>query len=391
MSKFEKQSFDDDLEIQIIDLPDNDDEQVALSTDSSVTASFHPALPPGQISDSLIGNLRATSPTSLTPRHRAGSAHALSQSPYRSQVFNRKALRAFFRARAWLWTATSGDDFIASDQQQDIDLEISDLPDLPPSRKSWLKQQLPGPGRRIMPRKRAWRATLTVGTLLLALLLVSILFPNAGASIIARFAPQSRAPALIDASGINISPSGSASGSFLSAEAVTAGISATPIVSQAAPGQMPPLHTCAQFPSPVNDGEVGQSPVWLSGFDGPSAHLHLRDASVFSPNFPSAYSWAVHLKLELAVGFTEPVIITGRAQQDGQYLLFAFDPSFDMGQKLSLTLDPADPMTPPSSTPASRLQKISWDLTVYIPAADCYRINLAWPDGSEHIDFVAGW
>lgn len=139
-------------------------------------------------------------------------------------------------------------------------------------------------------------------------------------------------------------------------------------------------------PGPVvNDSHtVGSTPIWVTGFSGPRANIHLPDTP--SRSIPQWRGWAVHLLITLPTDYPDPVTISGSDIFYGRLLFFQVDPNPNLTPVL--ILNPAQPSGLHSVVDGE--QGISWNVTLYVYASGCYVINTAWPTGEWNIQFAAG-
>ncbi|MHB8598846.1 MAG: hypothetical protein ACYDER_18760 [Ktedonobacteraceae bacterium] len=135
----------------------------------------------------------------------------------------------------------------------------------------------------------------------------------------------------------------------------------------------------------VNDSHtVGSTPIWITGFSGPRATIHLPNTP--SRSIPQWHGWAVHLVITVPTDYPDPVTITGSDILYGRLLYFQADPNPSLTP--ILILNPAQPSGLHSIVDGE--QGISWNVTMYVYSSGCYMINTAWPDGEWNIQFAAG-
>ncbi len=135
----------------------------------------------------------------------------------------------------------------------------------------------------------------------------------------------------------------------------------------------------------VNDTHtVGSSPIWITGFSGPRANIHLPNTP--SRSIPQWHGWAVHLVITVPTDYPDPVTITGSDILYGRLLYFQVDPNPSLTPVL--ILNPTQPTGLHSVVDGE--QGISWNVTMYVYASGCYVINTAWPDSEWNIQFAAG-
>lgn len=129
---------------------------------------------------------------------------------------------------------------------------------------------------------------------------------------------------------------------------------------------------------------VGSTPIWITGFSGPRATIHLPNTP--SRSIPQWHGWAVHLVITVPSDYPDPVTITGADILYGRPLFFQADP--DPAVIPVLILNPAHPTGLHSIVDGE--QGISWNVTMYVYASGCYVIHTAWPDSEWNIQFAAG-
>ena len=139
-------------------------------------------------------------------------------------------------------------------------------------------------------------------------------------------------------------------------------------------------------PGPVvNQAQtVGSTPVWITGFSGPRAVIHLPDTP--SRSIPEWHGWAVHLAVTVPTDYQGSITITGSDILYGRILFFQVDP--DPTLTPILTLNPAHPTGLHSIVDGQ--QGDSWNVTMYVYSSGCYVINTAWQDGEWNFHFAAG-
>lgn len=139
-------------------------------------------------------------------------------------------------------------------------------------------------------------------------------------------------------------------------------------------------------PGPVvNDSHpVGNTPVWITGFSGPQASIHLPDTP--SRSIPQWRGWAVHLVITVQANFPDPVTLSGSDIFYGRPLYFQVDPNPNATPVL--VLDAAQSSGPYSIVDGE--QGISWNVTLYVSASGCYNISTTWSDSEWNFQFAAG-
>lgn len=146
----------------------------------------------------------------------------------------------------------------------------------------------------------------------------------------------------------------------------------------------PAPQNCALTPPVTASREIGQSPVWLFGFDGPRATIHLRGFS--EPVAHNVYGWPTLIQLMVKQNFTQPVTLSGNNAGSGPTIFFGFYPgerpldSIILGTQQSV-------INPIQHEPG---QKATWIVTMFLFGAGCYYLKAQWPGGSWTIHFAAG-
>lgn len=128
---------------------------------------------------------------------------------------------------------------------------------------------------------------------------------------------------------------------------------------------------------------IGKYPVWVSGFDGPQATIHLRDMP--QTMISGRMGWSIvstiwmHFEQKVKVKFS-----SANQLENGPVPLFKFDLE--------------DPLTPSISFNSWHTSipdyngnlTNNWYMTLFIPGPGCYTLNASWPGGGWHLNFAAG-
>lgn len=128
---------------------------------------------------------------------------------------------------------------------------------------------------------------------------------------------------------------------------------------------------------------IGASPVWATWAPGPNKY-HL----VLPPPYPSTYEppygWEMGKVIwEVGPNYSSPVTIRGYDLADNTPLLLQAD-----GAPVNpLILDPGQPDHPVSVLGSGWAE---WGTYIVVPKAGCYRMVVAWPQGSWSVTFSAG-
>src|SRR5579875_2598858 len=179
----------------------------------------------------------------------------------------------------------NADDHKSGSDNADLDLDKVEISDIPSS-----EEDDPVPQNGISGKMMKLGARLLMGAATFSLLL-GLLFSNLSAlkSSVLSFLP---APTPTPASGNNIillnpvsnpnrivglDPQAQLTGRYVTGPTVAA----------------PAPQTCAAAPTVTSSHEIGSSPVWLYGFDGPRATMHLRGLS--QPIVHNVYGWPVFI------------------------------------------------------------------------------------------------
>ena len=158
---------------------------------------------------------------------------------------------------------------------------------------------------------------------------------------------------------------------------ITPTITPPPLASlpQHCPSQATPQRTFSAI-GPV----VGQSPVWVSGFDVPLAAIPIPTSN----DAYTQYGWVWKLVWEIGPHFAQKVMLHGMNIQTGTLLQFQF---LDGPITTSPMLNPQQPDHPQSAISNDYKE---WGSQIYIPVAGCYSLEAAWAGGHWKIIFAAG-
>jgi len=158
-----------------------------------------------------------------------------------------------------------------------------------------------------------------------------------------------------------------------------------PLTLDPAPKNCPSTPSLHNFDPATFPPGVGSSPVWVTGFSGPSARLvHLDD----SRQQPQEFGWAYHLLLVEKADRIQPVLLSGESLHDGYPLLFEDGISI-RGQK-SVTAFFELAADHPRLPSKYDTQWKAWTVIMYVPAAGCYSLEATWPEGGWQVNFAAG-
>lgn len=141
--------------------------------------------------------------------------------------------------------------------------------------------------------------------------------------------------------------------------------------------EVSPLQSSA---APLSKG-LGESPLWVTGFTGPSATLnHLTRAK------QSFLGWYQEIKLILDATYDGNILIQGGAQDGGALLWFGA--SADQEWTNTVTVNPRQPVIPGQLSKDG--QHVTLTVSVYVPRAGCYFLQADWAGGSWMGYFAAG-
>jgi hypothetical protein len=142
---------------------------------------------------------------------------------------------------------------------------------------------------------------------------------------------------------------------------------------------------CPQGPIVGNARQVGRFPVWVLGFDGPQATIHLQRTKAIS--LTAWKGWEVPLQVEMKWNAVLPVTLTFGNTSNSITPLFA-DPSTGMLLPM-MSFNPR--FAAQSAGQGPHIQRIRvWDVNAYFPGAGCYTLTADWHSGQWQIPFSAG-
>jgi hypothetical protein len=153
------------------------------------------------------------------------------------------------------------------------------------------------------------------------------------------------------------------------------------------PGPPPNAQMCAAPPVQDTSSLLGTAPVWVTGFSGPYATLYLSDA-VPVPTSPSLYGFPIAIQVEAPVNYKGEITLSGTELSNDVGLTFGFSPFNEQVSHLILNTQSQDGR--PYTILADGTLRIAWNITMFLPAADCYTLKAAWPGGHWVTIFAAG-
>ena len=287
--------------------------------------------------------------------------------------------------RTWLLSEAPRNKFADGSSKDDIELAVVDLP---PARFSRVSGALTTLGSRLSPRKRLWRLATAGSTVLLALLLVLGIFPSTRAWVSSPFVhPAPTLPVTYalkqESSQIEIIGYGPDSPPLAQATAIFWDTNATP-------GPAPQGQSCLAEPVRGLSDEVGGAPVWIVGFGGPGATLHLSPTPLPVSAFPNKFGWAAAITLEIQSSYTGLITLSGGSRSNDLPLVLGFGLDPSQGQLFSIALGTQQPVISPGPPSTFKARRTAWNITIYVPAAGCYFLRATWPGGGWIINFAAG-
>src|SRR5579872_1303442 len=297
-------------------------------------------------------------------------------------------------AREWLLEEEPEQRVIERTAYGEFELEITDLP--PEIAQSSKQNSL---GDRWLPffervrarvpfNRRLRRVSIAVVIVLLTLIFLLSSLPDLRAAIAGFFKSNGPSTQTTNSSSVFIFSPDNVNGAGEQVPAVLTVIpEGTVGVTPGPKWPLPPaaMPTDCPLGPIVNDlHTVGSTPIWITGFSGPQARIHLPNTP--SRSIPQWHGWAVHLVITVPTDYPDAVTITGADILYGRPLFFQADPNPAVIPVL--ILNPAQPSGLHSVVDGE--QGISWNVTMYVYASGCYVINTAWPDGEWNFHFAAG-
>jgi hypothetical protein len=265
------------------------------------------------------------------------------------------------------------------------DLHVSDLP---PDEKASISGKLLDSGKRFWSLRRNVSTVALLGSVLLVLVLVSTnvaSFHEKASSPI----PSSLVPTptrqIWDAQGRDASTKILISGnSTIVIEGVATGWTSRADGTVTWQARSAPQY-CPPGPIVGNSRQVGRFPVWVLGFDGPRATIHLQRTKAIS--LTTWKGWEVPLQVEMKWNAIFPVMLTFGNISNGITPLFA-EPS--TGALLAVMIFNPQSTTQFTGQGPHKQRLHIWDINVYFPGAGCYILTADWYNGQWQIPFSAG-
>ena len=271
-----------------------------------------------------------------------------------------------------------------SDQRDDFELEITDLP--PDELRSTS-------GKLLDLGKRFWSVRRTISTFsLLSLVFVVLVL------VLTTLLPFRKSASPLPPPSLTPTPTMEIAGilrQHASTKILISG-NATIVIEGVATGwtsradgtvtgqARPTPQDCPPGPTIGKAHQIGRFPVWIIGFDGPRATIHLQQTKATS--LTGWKGWEVRLQVEMKWNYLFPVMLTFGNISNGLTPLFA-DPSSGMLQP-TMSFNPRDATQSSGQDPHRQLIHL-WNVNVYFPGAGCYVLAADWHNGHWDIPFSA--
>lgn len=153
------------------------------------------------------------------------------------------------------------------------------------------------------------------------------------------------------------------------------------------PSSCPKLTTLQTFTTPLDPPGLGGGPLWLSGFDGPTATLVNMQPTSMSLTFGNAFiGWYSTLAVFVQKGFTGSITLRGRSQGEGGIVMFSY--ANLLAFTSSLTLNPNKAGIGQIDIAGGTWEMIPVDILV--SSAGCYSLQASWPSAGWTQYFAAG-
>jgi len=287
--------------------------------------------------------------------------------------------------RSWLLAKPERQRFADGSASDDIELELADLPDLPPTRLDGVARAFARLNTRVSYKMRLWRIVVAVCTIILTLALILSAVPQAR-ELLFHQTPTA-------------TPAASTSGTqaFTSAQIIVIPSDGTPIAvvqgttvvgwtAAATPAAAP--QTCPSRPNLHGSSGYGRSPVWVIGFEGGPATLHFAPPHLIPDLvFPNGFAWETSVTVEVQASYKQAISLSGQNLDDGTLIYFDYNPSQGK-QSSSITLNSSQTPVAPGSMPNGSI--LSWSINLYFSSASCYVLQTHWATGSWMMYFSAG-
>ncbi len=273
--------------------------------------------------------------------------------------------------------------------EEDFALEITDLPI---EEEPTIPEKLVTWGPRLYARVRVKRLAMTMSTVCMLLFLVLTILPSARTWLYALVVPATPTQT---ATGANATSSSDIlqQRSFIvqgnTWQVVPGGIDgdAPSFVTSITPGPMPQAQACSASPVGNTSSELGTAPVWVTGFSGPYATLYLADAVVM-PTSPNLLGFPVTIQVDVPANYKSEITLSGMELSNDMGITFGFSPYNEQVSHLILNTQSRDGW--PYSIVVDGSLRVAWNITMFLPVADCYMLKASWPGGHWGTIFAAG-
>ncbi len=139
----------------------------------------------------------------------------------------------------------------------------------------------------------------------------------------------------------------------------------------ALPATCPQISTLQYFMTPLDPPGLGASPIWFSGFNGPSATLHdLLPINAPVVHAPWPAGWYTMLAVFIQKGYTGTITLQGTSQTGNSPVWLSRDSPQILGNSLALNLNDG----------SHYVANGPWEMTsisVAIPKAGCYTLQVS--------------
>lgn len=300
-----------------------------------------------------------------------------------------RGTRLLATSRTWLLQDVTNSKLPDTPAQEDFELEFTDLPTvgeptIPEKLVTW------GP---LLPSKmRVRRLAMTASTACMLLFLVLTSIPSSRNWLYTLVVPPTPTPVVAGAnttSPSDILPPGSfiiQGNTWQLVPGATNG-DAPPYITSITPGLPPSAQLCPAPPIQGTSSVLGTAPVWATGFSGPYATLYLSDA-IPVPTSPSSYSFPVPIQIEAPANYKGEITLSGMELSNDVDVTFGFSPFNEQVSHLILNSQSQDGR--PYTILVDGKVRIAWNITMFLPTADCYTLKASWPGGHWVTIFAAG-
>lgn len=283
------------------------------------------------------------------------------------------------------WQARDDDEDEDNDDDSSFDLRVSDLP---PEEITSISGKLLDSGKRFWPLRRHLSTFTLLGSALLVLVLaftnIAPFYERASPPIPSSLIPTPTRE-IWDTQGRDATAKILISGnSTIVIEGVATGWTSRAdgtVTWQARPTPQ----DCPPGPVVGNSRQVGRFPIWITGFDGPQATIHLQRTKAVS--LTAWKGWEVPLQVEMKWNATFPTTLTFGTLSNGVTPLFA-DPS--TGALLPMMIFNPESTTQFAGQGPDRQRIHVWHVNVFFLGAGCYILTAEWYNGLWQIPFSAG-